>query len=105
MTRQNDTLLSDWPEELVQRRSYRPRPIDPEILNTMNVIEKIGYAPKPAHLKKPQLPYLIPSSCGDRRIIESNGEGVVPVHYRPVEMTFAHLPTDDRLLEVQKYNS
>ena len=39
------------------------------------------------------------------RIIESNGEGVVPVHYRPVEMTFAHLPTDDRLLEVQKYNS
>jgi PAB-dependent poly(A)-specific ribonuclease subunit 2 len=44
---QGETLLSDWPEELIQRKSYRPRPIDPEILATMSVIEKIGYAPKP----------------------------------------------------------
>mgnify|MGYP000505255511 CR=1 FL=1 len=44
---QGETLLSDWPDELIERKSYRPRPIDPEILATMSVIEKIGYAPKP----------------------------------------------------------
>ena len=37
-----EKLLSDWPEEMIQRRSYRPKPIDPEILATMNVIENIG---------------------------------------------------------------
>lgn len=46
---QGETLLSDWPDELIRRKSYRPRPIDPEILATMNVIEKIGYAPKPGN--------------------------------------------------------
>ena len=55
-----EKLLSDWPEELIQRRSYRPRPIDPEILGTMNIIEKIGYAPKPPHMDKQQLPYILP---------------------------------------------
>ena len=72
-----EKLLSDWPDELVQRRSYRPRPIDPEILGmthihvlawlineslsgTMNIIEKIGYAPKPPHMDKQQLPYILP---------------------------------------------
>ena len=70
---QGETLLSDWPEELVQRKSYRPRPIDPEIISTMNVIEKIGYAPKPAHMKKPQIPYILPDDKSDRRkSIESN---------------------------------
>ena len=34
-----------------------------------------------------------------------NGEGIVPVIYRPVEMTFAHFPAaEDRQAEIQKYN-
>ena len=56
------------------------------------------YIIKTAHMKKPQIPYILPESKYDRnKVIESNnGEGVVPINYRPVEMTFAHLPTEDR---------
>ena len=34
-----------------------------------------------------------------------NGEGIVPIIYRPVEMSFAHFPAaEDRNAEIQKYN-
>lgn len=57
-------------------------------------------------MKKPQIPYILPDDKSDRnKIIESNnGEGVVPLNYRPVEMTFAHLPAEERRAEIQKYN-
>lgn len=79
-----EKLLSDWPSELIQRKSYRPRPIDPQILATMNVIEGVGYAPKPPNMKKPQLPYIMPDYIGEfGQIIENpNGERIVPVFYR-----------------------
>ena len=104
-----EKLLSDWPDELIQRRSYRPRPIDPEILSTMNIIEKIGYAPKPSYMTSQQLPYILPadhpSQINRRMSNTGNGEGIVPIIYRPVEMSFAHFPAaEDRNAEIQKYN-
>jgi PAB-dependent poly(A)-specific ribonuclease subunit 2 len=74
----------------------------------MNVIEKIGYAPKPVNIKKCQLPYIIPNEFEDDSYdsqIEKSSEGATPRKYRPVEMTFAHLPSEDRQSEIQKYNS
>ena len=102
---QEEKLLSDWPAELTVKKSYRPRPIDQEIINSMNVIEKIGYAPKPVNMKKFQLPYIIPNEFGDENHLTVTREGVTPQKYRPVEMTFAHLPSEDRQSEIQKYNT
>jgi len=105
---QEENLLSEWPAELSMKKSYRPRPIDQEIINSMNVIEKIGYAPKPVNIKKCQLPYIIPNEFEDDSYdsqVEKSSEGATPRKYRPVEMTFAHLPSEDRQSEIQKYNS
>ncbi|XP_034247710.1 PAN2-PAN3 deadenylation complex catalytic subunit PAN2 isoform X2 [Thrips palmi] len=102
-------LLSDWPEQCLQK-IYRPTPpIDPDILRSMKMQGTIGYAPNPMTRRRNQVLYELDMKRRNGVVNGSgpmggegrpkNGEEVgfiaIPKRYRKVEVKYSRMGMDD----------
>lgn len=96
-------LLSDWPEEFMQK-VYRPTPpIDPQILGSMKMVGPIGYAPNPGNRLRNQVSYqLNKNSTRGSPVLKDDDHEKIPQRYLKVEVKYTRAGLDD--IDFNKYN-
>lgn len=89
-----NSLLSDWPKDLLEYKYRRPKPIDPIILNTMKTQGTISYAPNPRLTKRNQIPYITDNAVQDEdlEVLSSEASNAsqksIPKHYAKVDINY-----------------
>uniref|UniRef100_T1JEQ0 PAN2-PAN3 deadenylation complex catalytic subunit PAN2 n=1 Tax=Strigamia maritima TaxID=126957 RepID=T1JEQ0_STRMM len=98
----NEKYLSDWLPELCKVIHRRTPKINPEILQSMKMVQSIGYAPNPGNRRRNQVPYKsherkskssskssIPDCSMDDNAIK------IPKRYRKVDVKYTKLGLED----------
>lgn len=96
-----DTWLSDWPANLHSYQYRRPKPISPEILNSMKMQGPIGYALNPRTTLRNQAPYYMgelsslnnqsQTPTSNSKSGNESGMKIIPKRYRKTEVKYTKL--------------
>ncbi|XP_041365358.1 PAN2-PAN3 deadenylation complex catalytic subunit Pan2-like isoform X2 [Gigantopelta aegis] len=109
----NGHLMSDWPVGMCKREYRKPKPIDPQLLQSMKVYQNVGYVPNPGKGLRNQIAYRLPkegqpSQTRKPSVPESplgRGEDPfqsIPKKYQKVEMKYSKLGLED--FDFRHYN-
>lgn len=111
-----DKLLSDWPVKNCIPVSRRPPPIDPSIIQTMKIVQGIGYAPNPGNRKRNQVPYklkdiAVQDKVGKKAAVPDSPLGreeqphlyMVPKKYRKIMLKYSKLGYEEDEM-IKHYN-
>eukprot|EP00117_Sycon_ciliatum_P038315 scpid24822/ scgid28493/ PAB-dependent poly(A)-specific ribonuclease subunit 2; Inactive ubiquitin carboxyl-terminal hydrolase 52 len=112
----NGPLLSDMPEETYEYRPRQDPAIDPAILQSMKIVDFVGYAPNPHKRVRNQMPYENEAKALENRKhtrisaalkspmnrAETEFLKLIPKCYRPVKLRYSRLGLAD--FDFKQYN-